>query len=73
MIRNISLIKLRFIMEKLLFSLTLILTGLALGYTIRSGSIKGRIQLPLPIDDLRKILQKIGLLFFMPVSFMAAV
>lgn len=60
-------------MEKLLFSLTLIISGLALGYTIRSLSIKERIRLPLPINDLRKILQKIGLLFFMPVSFMAAV
>ncbi|MEJ2058019.1 MAG: hypothetical protein P8X39_09315 [Desulfofustis sp.] len=33
----------------------------------------GRISLPMPIVDLRKALQKMGLLFFMPISFLGAV
>ena len=33
----------------------------------------GSLSLPVPIGDLRKILQKIGLLFFMPISFLSAV
>lgn len=60
-------------MDKLLFSLGLILTGLALGYTVQVFERKGRISLPVSIESLRKILQKIGLLVFMPVSFLAAV
>lgn len=60
-------------MEKVLFSLILILSGLSLGYTIRILDSKGQIQLKMPIDDLRETLQKAGILFFMPVSFMAAV
>lgn len=60
-------------MERLFFSLILIIGGLLLGYTLRSLTTLGYIRLPLAIDDLRKILQKIGLLFFMPVSFLAAV
>lgn len=60
-------------MEKLFFSLGLILSGLALGYTIQLMDRSGTLRLPLSIDVLRKILQKIGLLFFMPISFLAAV
>jgi len=60
-------------MDKLLFSLVLIITGLALGYSIQKKSASGSLSLPVPIDDLRKILQKIGLLFFMPISFLSAI
>lgn len=60
-------------MEKVLFSLTLILTGLAVGYSVRSLVLSGRLSLSVPIDSLRKLLQKIGMLFFMPISFMIAV
>ena len=52
-------------MDKLLFSLALIITGLALGYIVQKKAAGGSLSLPLPIADLRKILQKIGLLFFM--------
>jgi len=60
-------------MQKLLFSLVLIITGLVCGYlwqlwAKRTGS---RHQASIPAT--RKLLQKIGLLFFMPVSFVTAV
>ncbi len=35
--------------------------------------MSGRIRLPLPLADLRRLLQKIGLLFFMTISFLGAV
>ncbi len=62
-----------FFLEKLALSLALIISGLILGYTLRVLSQRGFITLPLPIASLRKILQKIGLLFFLPISFMTAV
>jgi predicted permease len=60
-------------MDKLLFSLAIILSGLALGYVLQTLDRNRVVQLPLPIAQLRKMLQRIGLLFFMPISFMAAV
>lgn len=60
-------------MDKLLFSFCIILSALALGYTLRQLDERRLIRLVVPIADLRKLLQKIGLLFFMPVSFMTAV
>jgi predicted permease len=60
-------------MVNLLFSLLLILSALALGYFLKNLSVKQVVHLPLDIVDLRKILQKIGLLFFMPISFLGAV
>lgn len=60
-------------MEKLFFSLSLIIGALISGYALPLLSLRGTINMPLPINDLRKIFQKIGLLFFMPFSFMAAV
>jgi predicted permease len=60
-------------MQKLLFSLLLILAGLFIGYFWQQW-LRG--QGPLheqSIPRLRKLLQKIGLLFFMPISFIAAV
>jgi len=60
-------------MDKLFFSLALIISGLALGYLIQRLSLNRTIVLPVDITHLRKILQKIGLLFFMPLSFLAAV
>ena len=53
-------------MEKLIFSLGLILSGLALGYVLQFLDRNQILSLPLPIANLRKLLQKIGLLFFMP-------
>ena len=60
-------------MEKLLFTLGLITCGLALGYSIQKMAAGGSLSLPVPIGDLRKMLQKLSLLFFMPVSFLSAV
>lgn len=60
-------------MSKLLFSLSIILFGLFLGYFIRILHERGRITLPMDIAELRKLLQKIGLLVFMAGSFFLAV
>ncbi len=60
-------------MEKLIFSLGLILSGLLLGYAIQFLNRNEIVPLPLPLAELRKLLQKTGLLFFMPISFLAAV
>lgn len=60
-------------MDKLLFSLALIISGLLAGCTLRLLSERGSITLPLTVADLRKLLQKTGLLFFLPISFMTAV
>ncbi|MFT5697367.1 MAG: putative permease [Desulforhopalus sp.] len=60
-------------MEKLLFTLGIIASGLALGYLIQLVDRGGVMTLPLSIAVLRKTLQKIGLLFFMPISFLGAV
>lgn len=60
-------------MEKLLFSLLLILSGLVLGYLWQQRLTKDEVSDEQRIPALRKLLQKIGLLFFMPVSFVAAV
>ncbi len=58
-------------MSKLLFSLGIIASGLLLGYVLQIMALKGIISLPLV--RLRRLLQKIGLLFFMSVSFVAAI
>lgn len=60
-------------MEKLFFSLGLILSGLTLGYAIQVMERTGVLTVTISIGSLRKILQKIGLLFFFPISFLAAV
>lgn len=60
-------------MDKLLFSLILIVSALATGAVIRQLVERGIITLFRPLDDVRRLLQKIGLLFFMPVSFLIAV
>ncbi|MDJ0622858.1 MAG: hypothetical protein QNJ17_07820 [Desulfocapsaceae bacterium] len=60
-------------MVKLLFSLTLIISGLSSGYLLQQLCRRDVVSLPLDIISLRKILQKIGLLIFMPISFLGAV
>lgn len=60
-------------MIKLLFSLVLILSGLSAGYVLQLFYRRGAVTLPVDIASLRKILQKIGLLVFMPISFLGAV
>lgn len=60
-------------MQKLLFSLLLILTGLICGYLWQLWLKKTNIEHEKTIPAIRKTLQKIGLLFVMPISFVAAV
>lgn len=60
-------------MEKVFLSLGLIISGLSLGYILQNLDRRGIVSLPLPIADLRKLLQKAGLLFFSPISFLGAV
>jgi len=60
-------------MTKLLFTLGVITVGLSLGYSIQRLVASGRLLLPFPLADVRRLLQKIGLLFFMYFSFMATV
>lgn len=60
-------------MDKVLLSLALIISGLTLGYLVQNLERSGTISLPIAIVDLRKALQKMGLLFFMPISFLGAV
>lgn len=60
-------------MEKLLFSLLLIVSGLVVGYGCQKLLEYNIIRSPLSVAALRKLLQKAGLLFFMPISVMAAV
>ena len=60
-------------MNRLFFSLALICAGLALGYALQVLDRRGTFRLPLKIADFRKLLQKIALLFFMPISFAGAV
>jgi predicted permease len=60
-------------MTKLLFTLGVIAFGLGLGYTVQRLVHAGRLRLPLPPADLRRLLQKVGLLGFMYASFAATV
>lgn len=60
-------------MFKLLFSLGLILSGLTLGYIFQQLDRRGTLRFPFPVEEIRKCLQKIGLFFFMSISFMGAV
>jgi predicted permease len=60
-------------MDKVFLSLALIISGLTLGYLVQNLERKEIISLPVSIVALRKALQKAGLLFFMPISFLGAV
>jgi len=60
-------------MSKFVYSLGVIAFGLALGYLIQAAAGRGRIRLPLPIDALRKSLQRGALLFVNPVAIVGAV
>jgi len=60
-------------MTKLLLTLGVITLGLSLGYLIQRLVVSRYLILPLSLVDLRRLLQKVGLLFFMYFSFMATV
>ena len=56
----------------IIISLGYIFFGLVCGYILQR-LVEGRIiQIPISLERLRKLLQKIGLLFFVPVSFIGA-
>ena len=54
--------------EKLISSLSIIFFGLIAGYIIQQLKYRKIIQFPVNLDDLRKNLQKISLLIFLPIS-----
>ena len=56
----------------LIISLGYIFFGLVTGYVIQQLEVRKIIHLPISLEKLRKLLQKIGLLFFMPISFIGA-
>jgi len=58
--------------NNLIISLGIIFVGLILGYALQLLTQRRVIRLPISLERLRKLLQKIGLLFFMPVSFIGA-
>jgi hypothetical protein len=60
-------------MSKFLFSFSIIGFGLALGYILQVLIINKKIRLPIALDELRKLLQKVALLFFMPITFVGAI
>lgn len=60
-------------MPKFTYSLSIIAFGLLLGYLIQVATGRGLIRLPLSIDELRKSLQRIALLFVNPVAILGAV
>jgi len=60
-------------MEKFVFSLGIILFGLALGYVLQILIHKKIIVIPYNLETLRKTLQKIAFLFFNPIAFLGAV
>jgi hypothetical protein len=60
-------------MSKIIYSLSLIAFGLLLGYFVQLAAGRGRIRLPMPIDALRKSLQRGALLFVNPVAIVGAV
>lgn len=60
-------------MSKFAYSLSIIAFGLLLGYLIQVAASRRIIRLPLPIDDLRKLLQRIALLVVNPVAILGAV
>ena len=58
--------------NKIIISLSYIFFGLIVGYIIQLLEQRRIIRLPISLEKLRKLLQKIGLLFFMPISFIGA-
>ena len=60
-------------MSKFLFSSTLIVCSLFLGYALQRLSHAQIIRLPIALEDLRRILQKSALLGAIPITFVGAV
>lgn len=60
-------------MAKFAYSFGIIIFGLALGYILQILVNRKRIKLPVPIDEFRKLLQKVALLFLNPVAIVGAI
>jgi predicted permease len=60
------------IFPRLLFSFSIIVFGILLGYAIQALSARGLIRLPASLDALRKGLQRTALLFVNPVAIVGA-
>ena len=60
-------------MSKFIYSFGIILFGLSLGYIIQILVRRKLIKLPIHIDGLRKLLQRIALLFVNPVAIVGAI
>ena len=60
-------------MAKFIYSFGIILFGLSLGYLIQVLVRQELIKLPIHINDLRKLLQRIALLFLNPVAIVGAI
>lgn len=60
-------------MDKVLFSLTVIVVGLGFGWAVRTAVDSGRLRLPVALPQLRVALQKAALLWVMPLTYCSAV
>jgi len=64
---------LNYTMAKLLYSLGIIFFGLAIGVAVQALHRSGKLSLPLPIGEMRKLLQKTALLGLNPVAIVGAI
>ena len=60
-------------MSKFIYSFSIILFGLSLGYVVQILVSREWVKLPIHMDDLRKLLQRIALLFLNPVAIIGAI
>jgi len=60
-------------MTKFAYSFGIIIFGIALGYLFQVLINRKFVKLPIPIEDLRKLLQKVALLFLNPVAIVGAI
>lgn len=60
-------------MSKFIYSFAIIFMGLLLGYVAQILVRRGHLELKMPVDDLRQILQKAALLFVNPIAILGAV
>ncbi len=60
-------------MDKVLFSLTVIVTGLGFGWAVRMAVDAGRLRLPVELPRLRVTLQKTALLWVLPLTYCGAI
>ncbi len=60
-------------MSKFFFTFGLIVSGLLIGYGIQALAQRKVLGLPLPLDQLRRALQKLALLFINPIAVVGAI